>query len=215
MWFVFVLFLLYAALPILLYMFRGKVLVLLLLTALLQFLPATEYFAIYSFREYLFVFLLGFFVFRPQEDERKYYFFLVKHLDRWWMFWCVLFIFGLISTHESVWGDILGFGNPENFSPYKIIFGLLSVPALLGLVRSSVFNCSDMLLMLGKYTFSIYLMNTIVIGLVKVVFFRIISWDGVNFLWYAPMLLVSGLFVPIAVKKYVLKRFAYLDKITN
>jgi fucose 4-O-acetylase-like acetyltransferase len=215
LWFVFVLFLLYAALPILLYATKNKATILLPAAALLQFIPATDYFGIYSFREYLFVFLLGFFIMRTDKTGNKYYDTLTKHLDRWWLLWCALFVGGLISTHSSLWGDLLSLGSPDNFKPYKILFGLLSIPALLGLVRSTAFARSEMLLTFGKYTFAIYLMNTMAIGFIKAILFKVAPWDGFNFFWYAPTLLAAGIFLPIAAKKYLIKRFPYFDKITN
>jgi fucose 4-O-acetylase-like acetyltransferase len=215
LWFVFVLFLLYAMLPALLYASKNKAIILLPAAALLQFIPATPYFGIYSFREYLFVFLLGFFVMRSDDAGNKYYDTLTKHLDRWWLLWAGALVGGLIATHESLWGDFLHLGNHDDFKPYKILFGMLSIPALLGLVRSPAFTRSELLLTFGKYTFAIYLMNTMAIGAVKAVLFKVAPWDGLNFFWYAPLLLVSGIVLPILAKKYAINRLPYLEKITN
>ncbi len=223
LWFVFVLFLLYAALPGLLFLSRQKAMLLLLGAGVIQFLPATPYFGIYSFREYLFVFFLGFFLMKPQQNGQKAYDIFVGHLDKWWGVWFALFLFGLIFTYQTPWADTHWFGfwgmnvlsQFSGFNPDKVVFGLLSIPALLGFVRSPFCRNSNLLLILGGYTFSIYLMNTMAIGFVKAVLFKIAPWDGYNFFWYAPLLLLAGVVIPIVAKKYVITRIAYLDKITN
>jgi hypothetical protein len=71
------------------------------------------------------------------------------------------------------------------------------------------------LMALGKYTFSIYLMNTIAIGSTKAVILKFIAWDGFNFIFIAPIILLSGLLIPIAVKKYVFTKIRPLDFITK
>jgi hypothetical protein len=65
--------------------------------------------------------------------------------------------------------------------------------------------------MLGRFTFPIYLMNTIAIGFAKGVLFKFVIWDGINFLFFAPILLISGLFVPIFIKKQILARNKLID----
>lgn len=215
LWFIFVLFLLYAALPILLWMARGRFLWLLVFAAVVQFLPATPYFGIASFKEYLFVFLLGFVIMQETAPGVKFYDLFTQHLDKWWWVWVFVFVLGLVITQKNMLGDIFHFGKFKDFQPYKIIFGLLSIPVLLGFVRSAIANRSQFLLTLGTYTFVIYLMNTMAIGTVKALGLKFVAWDGVNFYFYAPILLMAGLYLPIMIKKHFFRRVAYLDKITN
>jgi hypothetical protein len=41
------------------------------------------------------------------------------------------------------------------------------------------------------------------------------TWDGANFLIFAPVLFAAGLFGPIAVKVLLLSRHRLLDRMTN
>ena len=74
---------------------------------------------------------------------------------------------------------------------------------------------SKFLTLLGRYTFAIYLVNVLAIGATKAVVFKFISWDGPRFFLVGPILLASGLFVPILVKGYLFRRLPWLDKITT
>ena len=88
----------------------------------------------------------------------------------------------------------------------KFIAGLLSIPAIHGLIRTTSLAHSRWLLTLGHYTFPIYLMNTITIGLVKGVLLKFFPWDGLNFLIYAPFLFAGGLLLPILIRERLLGR---------
>ena len=92
---------------------------------------------------------------------------------------------------------------------------LLSIPALHGLCRLPRWRTSSWLLLFGKYTFAIYLMNTIVIGLEKSLLVKFHLWTGPVFTLLAPLLLLSGIFVPILVKACVFSRIPSLDRITS
>lgn len=97
----------------------------------------------------------------------------------------------------------------------KTIIGLLSIPALFGFISSSFIknNLNNPLLLLGEYTFTIYLINTITIGLAKGVLFKFWSWNGINFLFFIPILLFAGVIIPILLQKYIFSRNSYLNKI--
>lgn len=100
--------------------------------------------------------------------------------------------------------------------PYpKLILGLVSIPALMYLVRLPVLNESGMLLTWGKYVFVIYLFNTLFIGLVKGIGLKVMSWHGLNFLVYFPLLVAAGMLLPIAFKKWVLAKWRPLDRMTD
>ena len=89
------------------------------------------------------------------------------------------------------------------------------MPALHGLVRHRYFATSAMLLTLGAYSFVIYLLNTPVIGLVKGAMLKVLPWDGVNFLLYAPVLTAAGALLPILLKRYLLDRVPALRRMTE
>ncbi len=117
------------------------------------------------------------------------------------------------------WGWVLAFGIVLTFSNLlpepKLIIGLLSIPALMFFVSIPSLNKSELLMQLGRYVFVIYLLNTVVIGLVKGIGMRFMSWDGPNFLLYFVVLLIAGLYLPILIKKIVFSRLSVLDKYTN
>jgi fucose 4-O-acetylase-like acetyltransferase len=92
---------------------------------------------------------------------------------------------------------------------------LLSIPALHGLCRLPRWRSSSWLLLFGKYTFVIYLMNTMVIGFEKGLLEKLHLWTGPLFVFFGPFLLVSAVFVPILLKIYVFPRIPSLDRITS
>ncbi len=124
-------------------------------------------------------------------------------LNKYWGLLCA--VFG-VSFLTIPYFSIRGF---------KLIIGICSIPTLHGLVESKVFRNSNFLLTLGKYTFVIYLLNTICIGLAKGMLFKFITWDGYNFIIYFFVLLGSGVGLPILIKKYVFRYSYYMTKITN
>jgi hypothetical protein len=96
-----------------------------------------------------------------------------------------------------------------------LVCGILSMPALHGLVRRPLLAKSAMLLSLGYYTFAIYLLNTPWIGIAKALMLKVISWNGPNFLLYVPILTAAGIFGPILTKQLLLRRVPVLDRITQ
>lgn len=97
-----------------------------------------------------------------------------------------------------------------------LVAGLLSMPALHALARHPAVARQRIWAWLGAYAFVIYLLNTITIGFTKAVMFEVFgTWDGANFLIFAPVLFAAGLFGPIAVKVLLLSRHRLLDRMTN
>lgn len=93
--------------------------------------------------------------------------------------------------------------------------GLVSMPALHGVVRAIRRDPLGMLMLLGTYSFVIYLLNTVFIGLTKAVMLRFFDWDGTNFLIYAPALLLAGVLLPLLMKRYLFARIPYVDRLTS
>jgi peptidoglycan/LPS O-acetylase OafA/YrhL len=124
-----------------------------------------------------------------------------KLIDKFGLFILLLFLV-LIFFHRSL-----------HFP--KLIIGCVSIPALMYLVRLPAVLHSPMLLSFGRYTFIIYLINTIAIGVIKGVGLKILPWDGINFLFYFPLLTLAGIYIPIFIKKYVLVKWPLLDKYTD
>jgi fucose 4-O-acetylase-like acetyltransferase len=98
----------------------------------------------------------------------------------------------------------------------KGVIGLASVPAVLAFA-SSVTSPRDKgaLLLLGEYTFTIYLMNTLFIGLFKGVLLKFFPWDGLYFVLHFFVLLTAGVLGPIAVHRLLFTRIPPLARITK
>ena len=101
----------------------------------------------------------------------------------------------------------LSLGAPSRWSAVAfLVCGLLSMPALHGLVRTRPLDRFGLLMIFGSYSFVIYLLNTPFIGFAKGVMLRVMPWDGANFLLFAPLLLAAGIGLPVALKKYGLRQ---------
>jgi hypothetical protein len=95
------------------------------------------------------------------------------------------------------------------------ICALSSLAFIHGLTRTTWLDRTDALLWFGKYSFVIYLFNTLTIGLTKGVLLKVAPWDGVNFLAFFPILLISGLVGPVLLKKVLLDRFPVLSRLSR
>ncbi len=72
---------------------------------------------------------------------------------------------------------------------------------------------SNTLFFIGRRTYSIYLLNTICIGVTKGIMFKfIMDWHGTNFLIVAPILLVAGTLGPIIAEWLILERIPFVRK---
>lgn len=201
LWYIYVLFEFYLLFPLFLIIFRQNLIALLVAALALHFLPYaipfTSYFGLASIAEYTFFFALGFL--------------FIAHLDD---------IDPVIERYKGLF--LLIFVASFFLTPFldhylaKTLIGLASVPALYGLVKVKLAGPLDNLyLLLGEFTFSIYLMNTIFIGLTKGIMLKVMPWDGTNFLIFFPALLLAGVFGPIMMQKYALSRSNYLNGITK
>lgn len=155
----------------------------------------------------------------------------IFYLDRFFLFLPFFFAGGIAIRYRETWTAwmdkhlwlfLIAFGTAiivtrivGNFHFSLLACGLASIPAIHGLCRLALLQRSKMLDIFGRYSFSIYLFNTIAIGLAKGIMLRVMSWDGPNFLIFLPVLLVAGLIGPILVKMLILRRIGYLDKITD
>ena len=83
----------------------------------------------------------------------------------------------------------------------KWLVGTLSVLPVLWTMRRLPAAWQDRLAWIGRASLTIYLINTIAIGLVKGLLLRVLPWDGVNFLLYFPVLTLAGVALPVLVKR--------------
>ncbi|HTJ89523.1 MAG TPA: acyltransferase [Acidocella sp.] len=136
--------------------------------------------------------------------------FLGSHWDRFIdRFWPLLLGMLLCALAAIV---VYGAGWPRK--DLLLPVGMLAMPALHGLLRFSA-PSSPGLLFLGRYSFMIYLFNTLCIGLTKGLLLLVCSWDGAHFLPFAAALMAAGTFGPIALKAWVFRRFPLLDRLTD
>lgn len=202
LWYIYVLFEYYLLFPIILVLFKKNLYFVALFTLILYFIqaayPITQYFLIERFMEHAFFFSLGFILIKHYES-------LTKIITKYAFIFLLLFI-ASFYTRNFIEGDYNG-----------LIISIFSIPAIYVLVNFKFWGVGveNSLKVLSDYTFSIYLFNTIFMGLTKGILFKFITWDGLNFLIFLPVLLFSGIFFSIWFQKYILSRNAYLNKITK
>lgn len=196
LWYIYVLLQLYLLAPVVLKYVNGKYYVLLMVSFVLHYIPVTSYFMLDRLFEYSLYFSLGIVAVNNYDLYKSM-------VNRYKYVFIVLFLSSFLMI------DYVSDVNS------KLIIGLFSIPAIHAIVLVTFLNNSKFLLVLAKYTFSIYLMNTIAIGLAKGILFKFVYWDNNYFVIFLVILLMSGLFVPILVKKYIFKHFNYIDKMTS
>jgi fucose 4-O-acetylase-like acetyltransferase len=199
-WYLFVLFMVSIAAPVLVWADAGRLRVLLGAACLLYVLPLPAYLYLDHIGRYALFFALG--VAAAVADDPWMHF-----VDRTWRLLGVAFTVALAA--------IAVFGASWPLAPELLFIGGLSMPVLHGLVRNSAVFSSPVFLFLGRYCFMIYLFNTIFIGLAKGVVLHAASWDGANFLPVAMTLMLAGTLGPVALKRLVLRRSKILDRFTN
>ncbi len=99
--------------------------------------------------------------------------------------------------------------------PVAVMTALVSIPAIHGTVLAVHGQGRTVWTFFGRYTFAIYLLNTIAIGVTKGVMLRVMPWDGPNFLLFAPALMAAGTFGPIIAKLTVFRLHPTLDRMTD
>jgi fucose 4-O-acetylase-like acetyltransferase len=195
LWFIYVLIEMYISVPIILMLIKNRI-ILIFIGVFFYFIKMPSIFLLDRYFNNFLYFLIGVLVYREYE---KY----LSLIDKYFI---IIFFSFLISFF------LIGHVLP---TLSKFIISLLSLFAIHGIVRKNIIPLVPFWLQLSKYTYSIYLMNTIFIGLIKGIFFLHTTWDGSNFLLISPVLLFSGVFFPIITKKYVIVKVHYIDKATN
>lgn len=196
LWFIYVLMEMYIIFPILITVMGGNPIFLVIIGVALHFIPAPHYLMLDRVFEYFMFFSLGVLAIR-------YYEFYLELIDKYCIFFIGIFLSSFLLTSYI----------PPAES--KMVISLFSLPALHGLVRRAPFSKMTVWNLFGAYTYSIYLMNTITIGVTKGIILKFTSWDGSHFLWIAPLLFLAGMCGPIVIKKYIFVKFPLLDKVTT
>ncbi len=198
-WYLAVLFLLSCATPILLWLVRGNTLLLLGIATFVYFLPVPAVLYLNRAAMFFVFFVVG----GVAADAGRRW---LDAMDR--TTWASLAaLAALVCVCLVYWqiGALLSL----------LVCGIVSMPALHGLVRKRPWARSQLLLQLGAFSLVIYLLNTPFIGLVKALMWKVAPWDGLNFFVYLPVLLAAGIGLPILVKKWVFSRVPAIDRMTQ
>lgn len=196
-WYIYVLFVFCVIVPPILRLLRSNLFLLYCLSLILFFLPLPWYFYLKMVGTYLVFFLAG-------GIAAIWYEKYTATLDRYWVLWLAILglSFGLLLFNDE-------------FNINLFVIGTTSIPALHAFSRRSFVLNSKFLALLGKYTFSIYLLNTICIGLGKGVLYVFIDINDSNFFLVLPVLVACGIAIPIFVRRFVFSRIKYVDEMTS
>ena len=187
-WYLVVLFVLSVVAPVLIQADHGGMRWLLAFTLLLYFLPLPQYVYLDHIGKYAVFFAIGAYAGRQDTGWTRF-------VDRSWHLYLAVLLAALALV------SCFGAGLPEQV--YLLPIGVISMPALHGLVRNAALALAPVFLWLGRNSFMIYLFNTICIGLVKGALLRVTSWDGSHFLPFAVVLMLSGCLGPILLRRTV------------
>lgn len=196
-WYLFVLFALTVTAPFLIRADQGRLRLFLFVAACLYFVPMPQYFYLDHIGRYAVFFAAG--ALAGVRDEGW-----TRFVDRHWR-GCLLLLLCLLIA-------VACFGAHWPEKAVLLPAGLLSMPALHGLVRHLRLPFARASLWLGQYSFMIYLFNTICIGLAKGLLLRVASWDGANFIPFAAVLMLAGSLGPVLLKQALLQRIEVLRR---
>jgi len=82
-----------------------------------------------------------------------------------------------------------------------LLCGLAAIPALHGLVQIKALSRDRALVVLGQSAFSIYLLNTIVIGLAKAGYLKLAPFEGASATFALALFFVAGVLVPVLIHR--------------
>lgn len=202
LWYIYVLFEFYLIVPLILTLIKDKLWIVVVFGLVIKiigfYFKVTDLLLLNLFIDYLFFFSLGFYFI--QNYKRLSVLFQNNFIIFFAIFLCSFFTIYFLQGKYN-----------------KLIIGLSSLPAVYSLVNQKFFikYFDKSLQILGEYTYSIYLMNTLTMGFLKGLLLKFMPWDGLNFLIYLPLLLVAGIILPIIIHKYILSKIGYLGKITK
>jgi fucose 4-O-acetylase-like acetyltransferase len=199
-WYLFVLFTLSIVSPIFVWADHGRLYYLLIAGLLIYCVPLPAYLYLDHIGKYTIFFALG--AWAASQDERW-----INFVDRYWRILLLLLLFTLLL--------IAGFGKYWPVKSELMPVGALSMPALHGLVRHLPVSFASVFFWLGQNSFMIYLFNTIFIGLSKGLLLRITDWNGSHFLFFAILLMISGIFGPIFLGNALSRHVGILQRHTK
>ena len=196
-WYIFVLFVYCGITPILAKLSQGRLWPVLLIAVVLHCLAVPQIAYLNRVAYFFVYFLIGCVVGKYRTQAMQF-------IDRTLPVSGVVFSVSLVLAVMQVEPELTG-----------EICALSSLAFIHGLTRTDWLDGSEALMWFGKFSFVIYLFNTLTIGLAKGVLLKVAPWDGINFLGFFPILLLSGLIGPVLLKTILLDRFAVLARLTR
>ncbi|KQQ47907.1 hypothetical protein ASF58_00640 [Methylobacterium sp. Leaf125] len=196
-WYLWVLFVYSVAFPVLWRLTRGSFPVIAAIALVLHALPVAD--VLFADR------IMGFFIFFVAGCcAAAYRQAILPAMRRYLPLSAVVFVLalGIVTRVPNGWDALL-------------VVGLLSMPALHGLMLSSLVARDRILLAIGSFALAIYLFNTVFIGLAKAVYLKVLPYTGAGFVGLIVVTFIAGLFGPILFKVLVLRRSATLDRFTS
>jgi Acyltransferase family len=137
---------------------------------------------------------------------------LLPLMDRRQGLWWLLFGASLLAA-MTVWYDVRWQIDDRQS---LVLCGLLSLPALHGLIRRPPLSRLSWPVTLGRYAMVIYLFNTLAIGAAKAVLIRAgVPYTAANFPLHLAVAMAAGVVLPLLLKRLVLRRVPALDRLTD
>jgi len=179
-WYLLVLFIYTIITPILWRLGGGKIYLIFLVGVIGWLVPLPEIFYLKRLAIYFIFFGIGgiFALYRGT---------ILQIVSRFYIISVILFLIVCYTMYDS------------NYA--LLICGLASIPAIHGLFLQDFWRSDRVWLTLGRYSMAIYLLNTIVIGVAKLLALPYISNSHVTFLGIVTMLFVLGLIGPMIIRK--------------
>jgi len=193
LWYVYVLLEFYVVFPLLMIIAKNHLFKLLLFSILLQFIKVPELFGLNFFVFYLVFIVLGIIA---TKNLVMYY----KYLSKLGVIFAAQFI--IILTLTSL----------DYIQIPKMIIGLSSIPAVHFIslkLMTTKFN--KQLMHIGQHSFYIYLMNTLIMGAMFLFFTKILKITNLELI--SPILMISGVYIPIFIYRKIIRKTPILNQV--
>ena len=191
LWYIYVLFQYYLIFPLLKRLVRKNYILALVIAIAFQFLNFTNVLNFDLFSFYLLYIVLGIIATQYLELYYKY----LKKVG--WLFICIFATLVVVDSYYAI---------------PKVLFGIVSIPLVHYLaLKLVVFKIANYLADIGRHSYYIYLMNTLVMGS-----FYLLIIKKLNFEFSLPIMLIFfllGLFLPMFIFKKIIKPNRFLNKI--
>ncbi len=198
LWYIFAIFIYGAISPLLFKVLGNKMILWVLLGAIISMIPPTYYFYLDKLTLFFVFFCLGGAAIHNEEKYIK----LIGNIKLFSLFSALFLASFLLFQYELI---------DHKFS--KLITGSLCIPVLHQICIYALKykgKVMDAFLFMGRRSYSIYLFNTICIGVTKGVIFLIMDWHGTHFYVVGPVLVASGVLGPLIGEWLVLIRIPFI-----